>query len=71
VKFSFIDEKSGFLTFCWQILEVIGNHVFGVIGASEVRIGIRKRRWKAGSEGYLMTVTRGAWVHIQTDQISV
>ena len=71
MKFSFIDEKNGFLTFCWQILEVIGNHVFGVIGASEVRIGICKMRWKAGSKGYLMTVIRGAWVHIKTDQISV
>jgi len=54
MKFSFIDEKSGFFTFCLQILEVLGNFVFSVIGAFGVRIGIHKRHWKASSEDYLI-----------------
>ena len=71
MKFSFIDEKSGFLTFFLQILEVLCNFIFIVIGASEFRIGIHKRRWKANLEDYLMTMSRSASVHIYTDQIYV
>ena len=57
--------------FCLQILEVIGNFVFSVTRASEVGIGNRDRRWKTGSERLLLAMIRSAYVHIQSDQISV
>jgi len=51
--------------FSVQILEVICSFVFSVTGASRVKIGNHDRCWKAGSERFLVTVTRSAYVHNQ------
>ena len=52
------------LGFCMQVLEVIVIYGFRLIGAFAVGIGNRDRCWKVGLESFLMTVTRGACMHI-------
>lgn len=52
------------LSFHVQVLEVRGDFVFSVSGASRVGFGNRKRRWKAGSESYLMTEVGIACVQV-------
>ena len=66
-----IEEKYSGFEFRVQILEDISEFVFSVTGAPGVKIGNHDRRWKAGLERFLMTVTRSACVHIQFGQISV
>lgn len=66
-----MEEIKVVLTFCLQILEVIGGFVFSVMGASGVGFRNCKRHWKAGSEGYLMKVIKSAFAHIQFDIFSV
>jgi len=63
-------RESGF-DICLHILEVIGNFVFSVTGASGVGIGNCDRHSKVGSKGYLLTVIISTCMHTRTDQISV
>jgi len=54
-----------------QILEDIVCFVFSVTGASGVKIRNRDGSWKAGSERFLMTMTKSAYVHIKFGKFSM
>lgn len=45
------------LGFCMQVIKVIVDFFYSVIGASRLRIGNCDRLWKDGSEIYLLRVT--------------
>ena len=55
-----------FLEACIQILEERGNFVFSVSWSFEDGIRNRDRHWKARREIFLLTVTKGAYEHVQS-----
>lgn len=52
------------LSFMFRFWRDRGYFVFSITRASVVRIGNRDRHWKAGSDRFLMKMTRSASVHI-------